>query len=123
MILVDTSVWVGHLRDRNERLSSLLGSGEVLGHPFVIGELALGNIRQREAVLRAYRRLPPVTVAADAEVLLFIDRQVLFGCGIGYVDAHLLAAAQLTPGAKLWTHDRRLHALAARLDLAAILSH
>lgn len=101
MILVDTSVWVGHLRDGNERLSALLGRGEVLGHPFVVGELALGNMRQREPVLRAYRRLPPVTVAADEEVLRFIDLQALFGRGIGYVDAHLLAATRLTPGTKL----------------------
>lgn len=123
MILVDTSVWVGHLRDGNERLSALLSGGEVLGHPFVIGELALGHIRQRDPVLRAYRRLPPVTVAADQEVLRFIDRQALFGRGIGYVDAHLLTAARLSPGAKLWTHDRRLHAVAAELGLAAKLSH
>jgi predicted nucleic acid-binding protein len=122
VILVDTSIWVEHLRDGNERLSALLGSGEVLGHPFVIGELALGNMRQREPVLHAYRRLPPVTVAADEEVLRFIDRQALFGRGIGYVDAHLLAAARLMPGAKLWTHDRRLHAVATQLSLAATLS-
>jgi predicted nucleic acid-binding protein len=70
-------------------------------------------------VLRAYRRLPPVTVAADEEVLRFIDLQALFGRGIGYVDAHLLAATRLTPGAKLWTHDRRLHAVAAKPALAA----
>ncbi|HUC72736.1 MAG TPA: type II toxin-antitoxin system VapC family toxin [Stellaceae bacterium] len=119
MILVDTSVWVGHLRDGNERLSALLGSGQVLGHPFVIGELALGHIRQRDPILHAYRRLPPVTVAADEEVLRFIDLEALFGRGIGYVDAHLLAATRLTPGAKLWTHDRRLHAVAAKPALAA----
>jgi len=119
VILVDTSVWVGHLRDGNERLSALLGSGQVLGHPFVIGELALGHIRQRDPILHAYRRLPPVTVAADEEVLRFIDLEALFGRGIGYVDAHLLAATRLTPGAKLWTHDRRLHAVAAKLGLAA----
>ncbi len=123
MILVDTSVWVGHLRDGNERLSALLSGGEVLGHPFVIGEIALGNMRQRDPVLLAYRRLPPVTVAADQEVLRFIDRQALFGRGIGYIDAHLLAAVRLTPSAKLWTHDRRLHAIAAQLGLAATLSH
>lgn len=122
MILVDTSVWVGHLREGNERLSALLSRGEVLAHPFVIGELALGNLRQRDPVLRAYRKLPSVTVAANEEVLHFIDRQALFGRGIGYVDAHLLAAARLTPGAKLWTHDRRLHAVAAQLGLAANLS-
>lgn len=123
MILVDTSVWVGHLQAGNERLTTLLNGGEVLGHPFVIGELALGNLQRRDPFLRAYRRLPRVAVARDDEVLRFIDGQALLGRGIGYVDAHLLAAARLTPGAKLWTHDRRLHAIATQLGLAPILAH
>ena len=122
MILVDTSVWVDHLRVASEQLTTLLNGGEVLGHPFVIGELALGNLQRHDHLLRAYRRLPRAAVAADDEVLRFIASQALFGRGIGYVDAHLLAAARLTFGAKLWTHDRRLHAVAAQLDLA-ILSH
>ena len=99
MILVDTSVWVDHLRAGNERLTALLSGGEVLGHPFVIGELALGNLRRRDAVLSDLRHLPQAVVAADEEVLHFIDRQRLFGRGIGYVDAHLLAAARLTEAA------------------------
>jgi predicted nucleic acid-binding protein len=123
MILVDTSVWVDHLRAGDERLMALLDGGEVLGHPFVIGELALGNLQGRDAFLRALRRLPQAAVVADAEVLRLIDRQALFGRGIGYVDAHLLAAARLTSGSKLWTHDRNLQTVAAELDVAFGLSH
>jgi predicted nucleic acid-binding protein len=120
--LVDTSVWVEHLRSASAILSALLGGGEVLGHPFVAGELALGNLQQRDDILRALRRLPQATSASHQEVLQFIDREALFGRGIGYVDAHLLAAARLTAGSKLWTRDRRLQAVAARLGLAAALS-
>lgn len=122
MILVDTSVWVQHLRDGDERLAMLLGLGEVLGHPFVVGELALGNMRRRGPVLTNLRDLPQATMATNDEMLRFIDAQALFGRGVGYVDAHLLAATRLTPGAKLWTRDRRLHAVAAQMSLAAILS-
>ena len=123
MILVDTSVWVDHLRADDERLTALLDGEEALGHPFIMGELALGNLRQRDVVLRALRRLPQATVASDQEVLRLIDRQALFGRGIGYVDAHLLAAVRLTADAKLWTRDRRLQTVAAELGLAAMLPH
>jgi predicted nucleic acid-binding protein len=123
VILVDTSVWIEHLRSTDTILSELLGDGEVLGHPFVSGELALGNLRQRDDIIRISRRLPQAISASHEEVLRLIDREVLFGCGIGYVDAHLLAATRLTVGSKLWTRDRRLRAVAARLGLAAALSH
>ena len=122
MILVDTSVWIEHLRLAGAILSELLGDGEVLVHPFVLGELALGSLRQRDVFLSDLRDLPQAIVASDGEVLSLIDRRTLFGRGIGYVDAHLLAAARLTAGSKLWTHDRRLQAVAAQLDLAAVLS-
>jgi hypothetical protein len=119
VILVDTSVWVDHLRAGDEALAGLLGDSEVLAHPFVIGELALGRLRQPELVLGALQDLPQAEVATDREVLHFIDRHALSGLGIGYVDAHLLAATRLTKGASLWTRDKRLLAAAQRLGLAA----
>ena len=118
MILVDTSVWIDHLRLGNAGLARLLDSGQVMAHPFIIGELALGNLRQRDQVLGAMRELPRVHVAVDSEVLHFIDEAALFGRGIGYIDAHLLASLRLTPGTRLWTKDQRLHAVAERLGLA-----
>ena len=123
MILVDTSVWVEHLRVASAILTELLDHGEILGHPFVLGELALGSLRQRERFLTYLRDLPQAVVAEDEEVFRMIDRQALFGRGIGYVDAHLLAAARLTAGSRLWTRDRRLRAVAAELSLAAALSY
>jgi hypothetical protein len=121
VILVDTSVWVDHLRASDETLVGLLGAGMILAHPFVIGELALGNLGQRETVLNALSDLPQATVATDAEVLHFIDRYTLFGRGAGYIDIHLLAAVRLTAGAELWTRDKRLHGIAAPLGLAITL--
>jgi hypothetical protein len=118
LILVDTSVWVDHLRLSDARLVGLLDAGTVLGHPFVIGELALGNLRERNAVLSALSDLPRALMATDAEVLHFIDRHTLFGRGIGYVDAHLLAAVRLTAGASLWTRDKRLRGIAFELGMA-----
>ena len=118
MILVDTSVWVDHMRANDKALTALLDTGMVLAHPFVIGELALGNLCQREIVLNALADLPRASVATDAEVLHFIERHALFGRGIGYIDAHLLAAVQLTAGAELWTNDKRLHGVAAQLGWA-----
>ena len=119
MILVDTSVWVDHLRAGNQKLSALLEASLVMTHPFVIGELALGNLSRRMFVLGALSDQPHATLATDAEVLHFIEQHALFGRGIGYVDAHLLAAVSLTSGAALWTHDKRLHGIADQLGLAA----
>jgi predicted nucleic acid-binding protein len=118
MILVDTSIWVDHLCSNNKVLASSLNSDLVLTHPFVIGEVALGSLRQRKTILMALSDLACVNVATDTEVLHFIDRYALFGRGIGYVDAHLLAAVRLTPGTYLWTNDNKLHDVATELDLA-----
>jgi predicted nucleic acid-binding protein len=118
LILVDTSVWIDHLRTDNALLARLLNSGRVLTHPFVIGELALGRLREREVVLAALSDLPRAVAATDPEVLSFIDRQALLGRGIGYVDVHLLAAVRLTAGAELWTKDNRLRHVAEELGLA-----
>lgn len=123
MILVDTSVWIDHLRRHDAMLARLLGEGQVLAHPFVTGELALGNLRNRDTVVNALRDLPQAVVASDEEAIRFIERHALFGIGIGYIDAHLLASVRLTPGASLWTRDKRLLAAGAGLGLIATLSH
>lgn len=117
MILVDTSVWIDHLRSGDATLARLLETGRVLVHPFVTGELALGNLRQRDIILNALQDMPQANVATHDEVFRFIAGNALFGLGIGYVDAHLLAAVRLTPGAALWTRDKRLFAAAAQVDL------
>ena len=117
MILVDTSVWVDHLRSGLPLLANFLEKGEVLIHPWVIGEIACGNLRNRNQVLELLQGLPAAVVASDSEVLLLIERSNLMGRGIGYVDAHLLAAAKLSR-CGLWTQDRRLAALAQDQGLA-----
>ena len=117
MILVDTSVWVDHLRNGLPLLANLLQEGEVLIHPWVIGEIACGNLRNRNQILDLLQGLPAAVVASDSEVLLLIERSNLMGRGIGYVDAHLLAAAKLSR-CGLWTQDRRLAALAQDQGLA-----
>ena len=118
MILVNTSIWVDHLRAGDARLVALLDAGQVLVLPHILGEIALGNLAQRSLVLDALAGFPKVTTAGDDEVLAFIAAAKLYGLGIGYVDAHLLAAVRLTPGVSLWTRDRRLRAVAETLGLA-----
>lgn len=118
MILVDSSVWIEHLRHDLHELRRVLLAGEVIAHPMVIGELAMGNLRLRETILGYLRDLPQAKVATDDETLDFISRERLHGLGIGYIDAHLIAATLLTRGARLWTLDRRLAELALRLGVA-----
>ncbi|WP_348683255.1 type II toxin-antitoxin system VapC family toxin [Acidovorax soli] len=117
MTLVDTSVWIDHLRHGDAGLMDALQAGQVGMHPFVVGELACGSLRARAEVLGLLQALPPVPVATDKEVLFFMDEQALMGRGIGYVDMHLLASTRLG-GALLWTRDKRLHAIATELGLA-----
>ena len=118
MILVDTSVWIDHLRSGVPALATALEGGQVLMHPFVLGELACGNIKNRGEVLRLLGALPAAPIATDPEVLGLIERRALMGRGIGYIDVHLLASAALDGVARLWTRDRRLSAAAAELELA-----
>ena len=118
MILVDTSVWVDHLRAGNVALADELGAGRVLTHPFVIGELACGNLRNRREVLDLLGKLPSVPTATHAEALGFLERRALMGRGIGFIDVHLLASVALAAPVRLWTRDRRLAQLAAELHLA-----
>lgn len=118
MILVDTSLWVDHLRQGHPPLAELLEDARVLGHPWVAGELALGHLSKRREILGLLGRLPQASVATDEEVMTLVHRHRLFGLGIGYVDAQLLAATLLTGDAVLWTADRRLTAAAQRLDVA-----
>ncbi len=117
MILVDTSVWVEHLRHGQPRLAALLQEGKVLIHPWVIGELACGHLRNRAEVLELLQGLPAALVASDQEVLRLIEHDQLMGRGIGYVDAHLLASAKLSH-CQLWSQDLRLAALSQERGLA-----
>lgn len=118
MILIDTSVWIEYLRTGNRELAHQLDAAQTLVHPFVIGELACGNLARRQEILAMLQDLPTLPAAEDSEVLYFIGRNRLMGLGIGYIDMHLLAAVALAPPARLWTRDKRLEAVADRLGLA-----
>jgi len=117
MILVDTSIWIHHLRKGNERLQGLLGTDHVWCHPFVIGELACGNLNRREEILGLLMALPEVRLAEHHEVLHLIELRRLYGRGLGWVDAHLLTSALLMH-CTLWTLDQNLHTAAATLGLS-----
>jgi predicted nucleic acid-binding protein len=118
VILVDTSVWIDHFHKADPALVDALEREVVMNHPFVVGELACGELRRRREVLDLIMALPPAIVATDVEALQFIDDHRLIGKGIGYVDVHLLASVVLTEGAQLWTGDKRLRAVATRLGIA-----
>jgi predicted nucleic acid-binding protein len=117
MTLVDTSIWVDFLNDRDPRLEALLADDEALIHPLSIGEIAVGSIRGRHKVLAALDEVSTPALATEQETRALIERHGLFGIGLSYVDVHLLASVRLTPDARLWTRDRRLAAAADRLGI------
>ena len=116
MVLVDTSVWVGHFRSGDQRLASLLEQEEVVSHPFVVGELACGNLPRCDETLDLFERLPQALIAGHDEVMRFIRSEGLIGMGLGYVDVHLLASARLS-GVSLWTLDEPLRKAARKLEV------
>jgi predicted nucleic acid-binding protein len=122
MVLVDTSVWIDHLARGDSGLESLLEEGEVLMHPHIVAEIALGSLPERDATIGALRALPEIAQARHAEVMAFLENEELYGAGIGYVDLHLLAAARIAD-TKLWTRDKRLHQAALKLKLAAFAAY
>ncbi len=117
-VLVDTSVWVDHLRRGNQQLVDLLEGSRVLCHPHVIGELACGNLHNRAEILDLLDALPQATAVSSPEALTFLDAHSLYGRGLGWIDIQLLASARLT-GCPLWTLDRRLAKAAAELEAGA----
>jgi hypothetical protein len=116
MVLVDTSVWIDHLGRGSVGLASPLSEGQVLCHPFIVGELACGNLKNRMEILSLLQTLPAVRKADDDEVLQFIERHHIMGKGLGYIDAHLLASSMLSH-VPLWTLDKRLSDAAASLGV------
>ena len=117
MVIVDTSIWVTHLRQGSRQLEKLLMDAEVMCHPFIIGELACGNLKNRDEIISLLQSLPMSPTIEFDEFLFFIDKNRLMGKGIGFVDVHLLGSAQLT-GIPLWTADKRLKSSADQLKLA-----
>ena len=118
MILVDTSVWVDHLRRGDPGLVDLLERSIVMMHPFVVGEIACGTLHNRESILELLQDLPTAAMAEDNEVLRFIESHGLHDKGIGYVDVHLLASVALTEGARIWTRDKKLRLVAQMIGCA-----
>jgi predicted nucleic acid-binding protein len=119
MILVDTSIWIDHLQRSEATLAVLLTEARVCTHPMIIGELALGSLRDRKTILGLLSSLPSTPLATHAEVLTFVDSNALYGTGLSLVDAHLLAALRLSSPDRLWTRDRRLRLAADKLGVSA----
>ncbi len=117
MVLADTSIWTDHIRSPSPELSDRLAVGEVLMHPFIVGELALGNLPDRSRFLADLLEMPKAEPADDREVLAMVEMNGLTGRGIGWVDVHLIASARLRPGTVLWTRDKRMFAVSRELGL------
>ena len=117
MVLVDTSIWISHFRKGEPRLEVLLQDAEVLTHPFIIGELACGHLKNRREILSLLQSLPGISAVSQEELLYFIEERDLMGSGVGFVDAHLLASAQLNHF-PIWTFDTPLERSASRLNLS-----
>lgn len=118
MILVDSGIWVDHFRSGDSVLEDRIAAKAVVTHPMVIGEIAMGSLAERQYTIKQLQKLPQLTSATHREALLLVERYELFSTGLGYVDAHLLAATLLTPEAQLWSRDKRLHDAATRLRVA-----
>ncbi|MBC8129367.1 MAG: type II toxin-antitoxin system VapC family toxin [Rhizobiaceae bacterium] len=119
MVVADTSVWIDHPTSTAESLQALLNAGRILMHPFVVGEIAVGSLRQRLTILAFLGALPRVDIVPDDDVIAMIERERLFSIGIGYIDCHLLASVSGRPGTSFWTRDKRLRLAADRLGLSA----
>jgi predicted nucleic acid-binding protein len=118
LLLVDSGIWIDHMRKNDADLHEALMAERILSHPFVTGEIAMGSLKDRHDVLDLLARLPQADQARDEEVLDLVEQRRLFSLGLGWVDAHLLASTLLTADAGLWTRDRRLREAAARLGVA-----
>jgi len=118
MVLVDTSIWVDHLRYGDESLSQLLTQGLICCHPMIIGELACGNLQNRSELISMWQNLPMPVEASHQEALYLVETRHLMDKGIGYIDLHLLATCLLTSNTRLWTRDKRLTSIADSLGIA-----
>ena len=119
MVLVDTSIWIDHLHSGNTKLAALLNDCDVTIHPFIIGELACGNLKNRKEIISLLHALPHIDKCGDDETLFFIEKHKLMGLGIGLIDIHLLAACKLSH-TKILTKDKRLQKAAEQLKLDAL---
>jgi len=117
MVLVDTSVWVSHLREGDVELERLLNDGDVVCHPFIVAELACGNLKNRSEILSLFQALPMAVEAEHGEVMQFIENYRLMGKGLGYIDVHLLASALMTE-VPIWTLDKKLEEVSIKLHLS-----
>lgn len=119
MFLADTSIWIDHLNGGDAPLEDALNKREVICHPYIVAEIALGSLKNRNGILRSLDELPSAKVATIEEVRALIENHKIFSRGIGLIDCHLIASALLTNGAKIWTRDKRLHAVASELNIVA----